>query len=58
MDGYNDQRQGRLYDALGEYLDHNDTEALLKDIREFIVEQTRYHQEQISSLTFFSDHIK
>lgn len=58
MDGYNDQRQGRLYDALCEYLDHNDIELLLKDIREFIVEQTRYHQEQISSLTIFSDHIK
>lgn len=58
MDGYNDQRQGRLYDALGEYLDCNDTETLLQDIREFIVEQTRYHQEQISSLTNLSDHIK
>lgn len=58
MNEYNDQRQGRLYDALCEYLDHNDTETLLKDIKEFIVKQTRYHQGQISILTNFSDSFK
>ena len=55
---YRKQRKERLYDALFEYFDHDETQTLLDDIQDFLVEQTKYHSNKILELTDFSDHFK
>lgn len=55
---YRKQRKERLYDALFEYFDHDETQTLLDDIQDFITEQIKYHQSKIFELTDFSDHFK
>jgi len=55
---YRKQRKERLYDALFEYFDHDETQTLLDDIQDFLVEQTKYHSDKILELTDFSDRFK
>lgn len=56
--GYRKQRKERLYDALFEYFDHDETETFLDDIQDFIAEQTKYHSDKILDLSYFSVHLK
>lgn len=55
---YEKQRKGRLYDALFEYFDHDETQTLLDDIQDFVEEQAKYHSDKFSELTNFSDRFK
>jgi len=55
---FDKKRKERLHDALHEYFDHDETQALLDDIQDFIKEQTKYHSDKLLELTDFSDHLK
>lgn len=55
---FDEQRKERLYDALNEYFDYDETQTLLKDIQAFIAEEIKHHQSKLLNLTDFSDSFK
>jgi len=55
---YEKQRKERLYDALFDYFDHDDTQTLLDDFKGFIDEQTKHYSDKILELADFSHRFK
>lgn len=58
MDSYAKQRKERLYHALFDYFDSNETETLLDDFQSFIDEQTKHYSDKILELADFSHRFK
>jgi len=55
---YRKQRKERLYDALFEYFDHDETQTLLDDIQDLLEEQEKYHSDKLLELADFSHRFK
>jgi len=55
---YMKQRKERLYDALFEYFDHDETQTLIDDIQDLLEEQKKYHSDKLLELADFSHRFK